>query len=98
LYDYAPDARLFSYSNSCFLKTVRKGCAASGAEKARRHDLRRSHASLLIEMGVPIHLVSERLGHEDTETTPRKYGHFYPNRHSNAAARLDNPIAGAAQN
>lgn len=93
LYDYAPGDRLFPYTKEYFHHAMRKGCAASGVEYIRLHDLRHSHASLLIEMGVPILLVSERLGHEDVETTLRTYGHLYPNRHDDTVQRLDELMA-----
>ena len=89
LYDYAPGDRLLPYTKGYFHRAMRLGCDASGVEYIRLHDLRHSHASLLIEMGVPILLVSERLGHEDVETTLRTYGHLYPNRHDDTVARLD---------
>ena len=89
LYDYSPGDRLFPYTREYFHHAMRKGCAASGVEYIRLHDLRHSHASLLIEMGVPILLISERLGHEDIETTLRTYGHLYPNRNDDTVQRLD---------
>ena len=89
LYDYSPDERLFPFTKSFFHKEMEKACAASGVEKIRLHDLRHSHASLLIEMGAPILLVSERLGHEDVETTLRTYGHLYPNKHEDTIKKLD---------
>lgn len=58
-------------------------------EKIRLHDLRHSHASMLIHMGEPILLVSERLGHEDIETTLRTYGHLYPSASSEAVRKMD---------
>lgn len=94
LYDYEPGDRLFPYTRGYFQHAMEKGAAASGVEKIRLHDLRHSHASLLIEMEVPILLVSERLGHEDVETTLRTYGHLYPNRHDDTVARLDGIIEG----
>jgi len=89
LYDYSPGDRLFAYTKGYFHHAMRKGCAASGVDLIRIHDLRHSHASLLIEMNVPILLISERLGHEDVETTLRTYGHLYPNRHDDTVQRLD---------
>ena len=89
LYDYSSDERLFPFTKSFFHKEMEKACAASGVEKIRLHDLRHSHASLLIEMGAPILLVSERLGHEDVETTLRTYGHLYPNKHEDTVKKLD---------
>jgi integrase len=93
LYSYEVNDRLFPYSKNYFHRAMRRGCDSSGVECIRLHDLRHSHASLLIEMGVPILLVSERLGHEDIETTLRTYGHLYPNRHDDTVARLDALIA-----
>ena len=55
----------------------------------RFHELRHSHASLLINNGVPILLVSERLGHEDVQTTLRTYGHLYPSTTDAAVDMLD---------
>lgn len=46
-----------------------RGCKLSGVKKIRIHDLRHSHASLLIELGFAPLLISERLGHENVETT-----------------------------
>lgn len=57
----------------------------SGVKKIRIHDLRHSHASLLIEMNMPILLISERSGHENIETTLETYAHLYPNKYEDAA-------------
>ncbi len=55
----------------------------------RVHDLRHSHASLLIEMGFNILMVSQRLGHEKVETTWQTYAHLYPDKEKMLAAQLD---------
>ena len=89
LYDPQPGDRLFPYTKSFFHHQMLAGCKAAGLDKIRVHDLRHSHASLLIEMGVPILLVSERLGHEDIETTLRTYGHLYQNRRDETIQKLD---------
>ena len=94
LYDYSPSDRMLPYTKHYFTYAMRNGSAASGVERIRLHDLRHSHASLLIEMGVPILLVSERLGHEDIETTLRTYGHLYPNRYDDTIQSLNKIIAG----
>lgn len=44
----------------------------------RLHDLRHTHASLLIDAGVAITSVSARLGHAQTSTTMNTYGHRLP--------------------
>jgi len=89
LYEPEPGDRLFPYTKSYFHRQMQKGCDAAGMEKIRLHDLRHSHASLLINMGVPILLVSERLWHEDVETTLRTYGHLYPKTTSDTIEKLN---------
>lgn len=44
---------------------------------------------MLIHMGVPILLVSERLGHKNVETTLQTYGHLYPAQTEEALRRMD---------
>jgi integrase len=39
-------------------------------------------------MGFSPLLISERLGHENIETTLQTYSHLYPNKHSEVADRL----------
>ena len=46
-----------------------RGCKKSGVKKIRVHDLRHSHASLLIEMECQPLLIADRLGHEKIQTT-----------------------------
>jgi integrase len=40
-------------------------------------------------MGFSSLLISERLGHENIETTLQTYSHLYPNKHSEVAERLE---------
>ena len=55
-------------------------CARSaGLPEIRLHDLRHSHASMLISAGVPITAVSKRLGHSNIEQTLSTYSHIMPN-------------------
>ncbi len=65
-----------------------RGCKKSGVKKIRVHDVRHSHASLLIELGFSPLLISERLGHENIETTLQTYSHLYPNKQSEVAYKL----------
>lgn len=89
LYGYHPDDRLFPHQKSYYHKIMDRACEASGVERIRLHDLRHSHVSLLIELDSPVLLASERLGHEDIETTLRTYGHLYPDKHNEIAKRLN---------
>lgn len=51
----------------------------AGVEPAPRvHDLRHTHASMLLAANVPIHVVQQRLGHESIQTTVNVYGHLVP--------------------
>lgn len=55
-------------------------CAKAGVTKnIRIHDFRHSFASLCINSGVPIEILSEYLGHESISTTLETYAHLYPN-------------------
>lgn len=49
---------------------------ASGVKKIRQHDLRHSHATILINGGVNIVAVSRRLGHSDINMTLKVYTHL----------------------
>jgi integrase len=52
----------------------------------RLHDLRHTHATLLLHAGVPIKVVSERLGHSRVAMTLDVYAHVLPAMDREAAA------------
>lgn len=89
-YAYEPNERLFEVTKFYIAHEIKRGCKLSGVKKIRVHDLRHSHASLLIELGYSPLLVSERLGHENIETTLRTYSHLYPNKQRDLAEKLQN--------
>ena len=68
---------------------MKRLCENTGVKKIRIHDLRHSHASLLIELGFSILLVSERLGHEDIQTTLEIYAHLYPHKDEQVVKQLN---------
>lgn len=87
--DLAPDDRLFEGSSQTAMeRMLHKIAAAAGLPPIRVHDLRHSHASMLIELGFSPLLIAERLGHEDIQTTLRIYSHLYPNKQNELAAKL----------
>ena len=88
LYDYKPHERLFHVTKYYLHHEMDRGSKKSKVKRIRIHDLRHSHASLLIEMGFSPLLISERLGHEKVETTLQTYSHLYPNKHSEVAEKL----------
>jgi hypothetical protein len=53
------------------------------------HDLRHTHASLLLAAGERIPVVSQRLGHEDSATTLRIYAHVIPGTERGPADTMD---------
>ena len=89
LYGYRSNQRLFDMTKHSLTNAKNRACKKSGVKQIRLHDIRHSHASLLIEMGFPPLLISERLGHEKIETTLQTYSHLYPNKHSTVADRLN---------
>ncbi|MBW3663391.1 MAG: site-specific integrase [Actinobacteria bacterium] len=54
--------------------------------RLRLHDLRHTHASLLLAQGVPVKVVSERLGHASVQITLDVYAHVLPSMDADAAA------------
>ncbi|WP_324253715.1 tyrosine-type recombinase/integrase [Staphylococcus kloosii] len=42
------------------------------------HELRHSHASMLVNAGASIMIIAQRLGHSDSTEVYNRYGHLYP--------------------
>jgi len=55
----------------------------------RFHDLRHTAASLMLNLGIPVIVVSRRLGHARPSITLDVYGHLIPSMQSEAAQRID---------
>lgn len=55
---------------------------------ARFHDLRHTHATLLLKDGIPLKVVSDRLGHSTAVLTLDTYGHVLPGMDAAAAERF----------
>ena len=85
---YNPKERLFPTTRGFLTREMQRCCEKSGVKKIRVHDLRHSHASLLIELGFSPLLIAERLGHEEIETTLQTYSHLYPNKQHEVSDRL----------
>ena len=58
-------------------------------ELIRIHDLRHSFASMCINKGVEIQIISEYMGHENISITWDTYGHLYPNSQSKLLEKID---------
>lgn len=61
----------------------------AGLPDIRLHDLRHSHASLLLEAGVHPKKVQERLGHSSIRLTLDTYSHLMPAAQEETAAAVD---------
>jgi len=62
--------------------------------KIRLHDLRHTHATLALKAGVPVKVISERLGHESPAFTLKQYAHVIPGMQAEAAAQIAAMIDG----
>lgn len=89
LYGVTGNDRLFLFSKHFMEHEIQRGIKESGVKKIRLHDLRHSHASLLIEMGFTALAIAKRLGHEKIETTLNTYCHMFPNKQAQMADKLE---------
>ena len=89
LYDLQENDRLFPITKYYLEHEMQRGIKESGVKRIRVHDLRHSHASMLIELGFSPLEIAKRLGHEKVETTLNTYAHLYPNKQTKLAERLD---------
>jgi integrase len=67
----------------------RKLLQESGLPKIRFHDLRHTAASLMLNYGIPVLIVSRRLGHAKASITLDVYGHLVPGKQEEAATLMD---------
>jgi integrase len=65
----------------------------AGVRVIRLHDLRHTHGTLLIAAGVPVKVVSERLGHATPVFTIDTYQHVLPGMQADAARVFERLVA-----
>lgn len=94
LYELQENDRLFPITKYYLEHEMQRGIKESGVKRIRVHDLRHSHASMLIELGFSPLEIANRLGHEKVETTLNTYSHLYPNKQTKLAERLDREYKG----
>ncbi|NRG46007.1 tyrosine-type recombinase/integrase [Bacillus sp. CRN 9] len=70
------------------LRTFNNLISKANLSQIRFHDLRHTHASLLLQQGENIRLISERLGHSSVKITLDTYSHVLPNMQQEASNRL----------
>lgn len=66
----------------------RRFTTAQGHPGIRLHDLRHAMATAWLDAGIPVHVVSQRLGHAKVSTTTDIYGHTPDGAQAAAAARM----------
>ena len=83
------DERLFPVTKSYLSHEMIKGCKNTGVKKIRIHDIRHSHASLLINQGCDALMLADRLGHEKVSTTLNTYSHLFPHKQQELVHSLE---------
>ena len=88
---YMPDAdeRLFPVTKSYLSHEMLRGCKNIGVKKIQIHDIRHSHASLLINQGCDALMLADRLGHEKVSTTLNTYSHLFPHKQQELVHSLE---------
>ena len=81
-----------------FSQLLNRLVAGAGVPRLRLHDLRHTHASLLLKESVPIKVVSERLGHATPGFTMATYQHVLPGMQAEAARLFSSLIASTGFN
>jgi integrase len=66
----------------------------AAVKKIKFHDLRHTHATLLLKQGVHPKIVSERLGHTDISITLNVYLHILPSMQEEAVRNFGKNIFG----
>jgi integrase len=72
-----------------FTRAFARAVRRAGLGPMRFHDLRHTHATLLLRQGVHPKIVSERLGHSTVGITLDTYSHVLPGMQEEAARKLD---------
>ena len=93
LYGLMKTDRLFSFSKGGiekdFKNAIKNANKTVFLEDIRLHDLRHSHATLLISTGQDIAAVSKRLGHRSVRVTLEIYCHLFDEKAKEIAGSLD---------
>ena len=87
-----PDGKPFrpDYITQAFPKVLK----SLGLPNIRFHDLRHTHATLLLVQGIHPKVVQERLGHSKISITLDTYSHILPNMQQEAAEKIDELFQG----
>jgi integrase len=95
---------IFSYFDgkpfdpSTLSHTFSKAMVRAGVPHIRFHDLRHTHATLMLKAGIHPKVVGERLGHSNIRTTIDTYSHVLPGLQEAAAHRFDEMLDESVSN
>jgi integrase len=78
------------------LAQARRKLGGDALPEIRLHDLRHTHATLLLRAGEPVKVVSERLGHANPMITLTVYAHVMPGMQREAASKFAALVYGGA--
>ncbi len=67
---------------------------ATEVKRITFHGLRHASATLLLQAGIPVHAVSERLGHKGADITMNVYAHVLPSMHEEIRTELSGLLYG----
>lgn len=88
IYGIKKNDRIFPFTKNFLHHEMDRGTKASGVKRIRIHDLRHSHASLLIDLGYSVVAIAERLGHTSANIT-YTYTHLFPSKQKEIVERID---------
>lgn len=80
---------LFPFTHNFLFNAIKKSVELAGVPRIRVHDLRHSHASVLISQNFPIAYISKRLGHSKISITLDTYTHFLEREAGEIKKKLD---------
>lgn len=73
---YDKESLIFPYLDSTYRNALERACRSAGLRHLRVHDMRHSHVSMLIHMGVSPNAIAERIG-DTVNTVMVVYAHVY---------------------
>lgn len=89
LYKLDLEQRLFMRHLSWLGCAINRNCGKLGLKVIRVHDLRHSHASVLINLGANPLMIADRLGHENVQMTLNTYSHLFESHQKEIIEKLE---------
>ena len=89
IYGLQDNDRIFPVVAEAVQHKLKREVEKGNLKKIRVHDFRHSHVAYLINQGVQVLVIKERVGHKDIGITLNIYGHLYPSEQKQVAAMLN---------